>query len=473
MVNRLLYLEPGHLRRAWPFFALYLVLFAALTLADGLSLALFVARVGADRLPLFQALSAVCVMFVVGWYLLFADRCGTDRVFVGILLGPLVLFAVIWAGLSTSVLAGGGLGILFLGRELAFALVLLHFGAYLQEYFTREELNRVMPVVYAGGRLGGIAGGAALEHLSRLVEPVDLLLLLAALLAVAILGVKLIQRCATTVDEPADPPQSAAHQRGGAAPAARPAREPHDTTSPETARGFLTFVWRSPLLFWITASTLALFFCRTGLTLQCGRAFEREFAGDAELAGFLGRYSQIALAVSLPFQLFVVSRLVARIGLRGAQLTYALLVAAAALGGWGEMSLAAAVFARFVESELRYGLRNPLAQMTVNLFPKTLRTRARAWSLGVLIPLATLVAALVFSRLVGAQLFTALAIVTLAAAVAYVLATLALGTTIAEPRGRRVAFGTGPARNAAARIGRVGGKKSLESRPVAFAREPG
>ena len=59
--------------------------------------------------------------------------------------------------------------------------------------------------------------------------------------------------------------------------------------------------------------------------------------------------------------------------------------------------------------------------------------------MGVLIPLATLVAALVFGGLVEARLFTAVAIVTLAAGVAYVLATLALSTAIAEPRGRQMA----------------------------------
>jgi len=53
--GRLLYVSPGLLRRGWPFFALYLVLFAALTLVDGLSLTLFVQQVGADWLPGYQA----------------------------------------------------------------------------------------------------------------------------------------------------------------------------------------------------------------------------------------------------------------------------------------------------------------------------------------------------------------------------------------------------------------------------------
>jgi hypothetical protein len=438
MVNRLLYLEPGQLRRAWPFFALYLVLFAALTLADGISLALFVARVGADALPRLQALSAVCVMLSVGWYLHTAERTGGDRVFVAILVGPLLLFAGFWVGLRSGMLDERSLGLLFLARELALALVLLHFGAFLQDYFTRIELIRVMPAIYAGGRVGGIAGGAALEHLSGCVQPIDLLLLLVALLAAGIAGVAWIGRNVAVVEEPAE--MAGGPSAGDTRSSAWPAREPVDAADCPTGSlgGFLGFVWRSPLLFWITATTVTLFFCRAGLMLEYGRSFEREFAGDAELARFLGRYAQIALAVSLPFQLLVVGRLVAWVGLRGAQVAYALLIVAAAAGGWGPMTLGAAVFARFVESELRYGLRNPLAQMTVNLFPRQIRTGVRAWSLGFLIPAATIAAALALDFLVRREATAAIAVVTIAAALSYLAASLALATTIAEPRRARI-----------------------------------
>src|SRR3712207_8886041 len=50
--------REGELRRLWPFFLLYLALFAALTLADGFSLSLFVQRVGAEHLPGAYALIA-------------------------------------------------------------------------------------------------------------------------------------------------------------------------------------------------------------------------------------------------------------------------------------------------------------------------------------------------------------------------------------------------------------------------------
>src|SRR5262249_17508422 len=72
--------------------------------------------------------------------------------------------------LGRPALGGGGgpawRGARFVTREVCFPLVLMHLGTYLQGYFPRDELNRVLPVVYAGGRVGGIAGGALLEWLS-------------------------------------------------------------------------------------------------------------------------------------------------------------------------------------------------------------------------------------------------------------------------------------------------------------------
>ncbi len=435
MVSRILYLEPGQLRRAWPFFALYLMLFAGLTLADGLALTLVVARIGAGELPRLQALSAACVMVSVGWYLRAAPRRGADQVFVGLLVGPALLFAFLWLGLTCNVLNARWLGLLFLGRELVFTLTLLHFGAFLQDYFTRAELNRVMPAIYAGGRVGGIAGGVALEHLSRLVPPVHLLPAVAVLLALGIVGVKLIHRFTSPVDEPGGPAV------GDAPSLALSARESAgvNASRPETFVGLLALVWRSPLLFWITVSTTALFVCRAGLVFQCGAAFERAFASDAEMAAFLGRYAQFALAVCLAFQVLVVGRLVAWIGLRGAQLVYAAFLAAAAVGGWGEMTLAAAVFARFVEGELRYGLRNPVAQMTVNLFDKRIRTQVRAWSLGLVIPAATMAASLGLDLLTRHGAYSWVAVSTIAAAAGYLAASLGLAANIAPPQDQEVA----------------------------------
>src|SRR5262249_38226742 len=99
------------------------------------------------------------------------------------------------------------------------------------------------------------------------------------------------------------------------------------------------------------------------LNYENNRFFEGHFAHSAAVAEFLGRYTQVALLVSLGVQLLLVNRLVAWVGIRGAYLGYGTLVCAAALLALRPMTLATAVFARLLETELRFGLRNPLMQL--------------------------------------------------------------------------------------------------------------
>src|SRR4051794_38670943 len=84
-LGRLWFLRPGELGRVGPFFGLYLLLFAAFSLADGLSVALFVKRVGADALPLSYAFTAAAnLVFILG-YVFLAERIGGARTFAVIL----------------------------------------------------------------------------------------------------------------------------------------------------------------------------------------------------------------------------------------------------------------------------------------------------------------------------------------------------------------------------------------------------
>jgi hypothetical protein len=129
--------------------------------------------------------------------------------------------------------------------------------------------------------------------------------------------------------------------------------------------------------------------------------FEERFQGTAALAEFLGRYTQIALLVSLAVQLFLVNRLVARFGVGVAYLGYAALVFAGALLVVPALTLGVALFARFLETELRLGLRNPLMQLVSNKFSKPLRLRVRAWTMGLLTPLGTALASALLGALAG------------------------------------------------------------------------
>lgn len=448
MLSRLLYLEPGQLRRLAPFFGLYLLLFAALTLADGLSLTLLIKQAGAEQLPRIQGWAAAATLAATFWYLCKAGTAPSATVFQWILAGPLALFGLLWVAIHGLGANSTWLGGLLIGRELAFALVLLHFGTYLQDFFTREELNRVMPIVYAGGRLGGILGGALLEHLPSLCPVGHLMLLVSALLALGMVATWWISRCVAQVDDVPSPPakdhniridrphpQPATPRGNPAKPQANkkaadiPADEAQAVAS---LAGFLRFVCTNRLMFWISATTVVYFACRTFLSYRCGLYFDGVFTTDAQMAQFLGRYTQWALAGSLIIQLFVVNRWIAWAGLQGAQLTYAGLLLAASLLSATSMTLASAVFIRLVEGELRYSLRNPVSQMIVNRFSRPLRLRARAWSLGLLIPLSTLAASAVLSLEASTEGWGVLLAGTVALGVGYFVGSVAMGRSLSD-----------------------------------------
>jgi AAA family ATP:ADP antiporter len=392
-VRRLLYLRDGELGRLLPFFALYLLASAAFTLADGLTLTLFVKRAGAHDLPLAYGGIAVANLLLIGLYVVFADRAGSARVFYLILGATAGVYLLAWTAVRFLNGGEGWFGAMFVGREIAFTLVLMHFGTFIQDYFTRDEMNRVLPLIYAGGRVGGIAGGAILQHLSGPLGVLDLVPVFVGLLAaVLVLLTVVVARCA-----PAHAPEDD-HSDDGVA-GADPAREAEARRS---LRGFLRFAWSSPLLFWIGVTTVLFVVCRWALNFQYSAYFADHFADGVALAEFLGSYTQVALAVSLLVQVFLVNRLVAWVGLKGAHFLYtALLAAGLGLALW-PMTLAAAVFGRLVEAELRFGLRNPVTQLLTNKFSKPLRIRVRAWTFGVLIPAATLAAAAALAGLTGA-----------------------------------------------------------------------
>jgi hypothetical protein len=407
MLCRLLHLEQGQLGRALPFFGLYLLLFAALSLLDGLALALFVTRAGAAWLPAAQTVAAVLVLLGVATSTAWADRTDISAVFTVILLVPAVVLLGAGTGLAAHGLQLGWLAAVFVCREVTMTLVLLHFGNFLRDFFPDRDLLRVMPFVYAGGRLGGLFGGGMLERLSGPVGPVPLLTVVAGLLGIAAVVALVLRRLLPLVAE---------------------ARQPMPGPPPG---GFLRLVATDPLLRWITISTVVFFACRTFIVFRTGEFLERDFPDDVVLSEFLGRYTQAATLLSLMLQLLVSARWIAWAGLGAAHATYGALLAVAAALVALPLNLTTTVLVKFVEGELRYSLRNPVSQLTVNLFPRPIRIRARAWSLGLLIPVASGAASVAIAAAQRLGLQGVLGVTTGLLGFGYLLASLGLARAIA------------------------------------------
>lgn len=390
MLRRILYLHEGELARLWPFFLLYLILFAAFSVADGVSQAWFVQLVGPSRLPLAYGFVAIANLIMMALYIPLAERVGAIGTFVAIIGGAILVFGAAWAWLSLEAGSLGWYGVLYAAREIGFTLMLMHFGTFLNDFFTRAELNRVLPLVYSGGRVGGIVGGAILHQLAEPLGLIHLLGLFVLLCVIALFVVILLARCMVHVQHPEDHSSDAGVAGAGSE---------LETRARSSFLAFLHYVWASPLLFWITVASVLFILCRWNLNFQYSHFFASYFDDEREMARFLGLYTQLALIGSLIVQVLIVNRLVAWLGLKGAHLIYGVLLAGSMTLCLGKMTLGLAVFARLMESELRFGLRNPIMQLITNKFAKGLRVRVRAWSLGMVIPLATLLSSLLLGMM--------------------------------------------------------------------------
>ncbi len=419
-VSRALGLSPDELRRVLPFFVIYLLLFTALTVADGVSVSLFASRIGADRLPAWYSATAVLSLVMISVYLTQATRLSSSRIFGWILAAVSCMFLAAWAAYQQ----WGGtapLGTLFVTREIALTMVLMHFGTFLQDYFVRSELNRILPIIYAGGRVGGIIGGGALGWFAQQFGTINLVPAMVVLLIAAWAGIQVVSRVVARREDDAE---------DTVVPDVKPrlaAQSLQPKSSLQSVLGFLRLVRSCPLLGWLTITTLLFIGCRWFLAYQYTAAFELHFEDDVELAGFIGRYTQVALLVSLVLQLFIVNRLVQWIGVSSTHLLYSLLVLGGLAGNVFASSLPVAVASRFLESELRFGLRNPVNQMMVNRFAKKTRIVVRGWSLGWLIPAGTLVTSGVIAGLIQFGGPAAMAVVGLPLGVAFVCSAVRVG----------------------------------------------
>ncbi len=407
-IAQLLVVTPEQLQRAWPFFVVYLLLFAALTMADAVAVSLFASRVGAASLPKWYAITAVCSLGLISFYLIHATRTNSGRLFDVILGGIIAAWSAAWVG-QWIVPGPWPLGLLFVSREIALTMVLMHFGTFLQDYFLRSELNRILPVIYAGGRVGGIVAGALVSGLASPVGTANLLLVSISLVVGAWLSIHWISRHrAHCGEEPSGQGADGTRLADGADAAQSDTNIATGTSvEPKTIRqrivGFLTQVVNVPLLRWLTLTTLFFVACRWWLVYQYTAAFETGFVDEDALAQYLGMYTQIALGLSLFLQLFLVVRLVMWQGVAKTHWLYSFLVCGALLGNVFLTGIPMATFSRFIEAELRFGLRNPVSQMLINRFEKKMRIAVRGWSMGWLIPVGTLVVSATISLLLSIE----------------------------------------------------------------------
>lgn len=376
MLSRLLYLKPDELKKLLPFFGFYFLLFVMLSIGDGLSLSLFVSQVGAEAFPQYYGLTACVNIVLVSFYLLWGNRLSNLRTFQIIITLSIIGFLLPWALIRFSTLDKEIYGLFFLSREISFTLVLMHFGTFIQDYLTPDEMKRAIAFVYAGGRLGGIIGGFLLAMLVQWISLIDVALCYTALGIICLLLLGSIYRKLGT------PPLAS-------------------KTSDLTLSGLgelKKLLTPNSYLFWLSINIAVFIVFRWILNLQYNMSFEAYFDSDRAMAEFLGWYTAIAQFLSLVIQLFIIGRLIDKAGVVGTHLIYSILMMGTGVLNVWFNTFPVAVFNRMMETELRIALRNPVTILLTNCFEQHQRKIVRAWAIGMIIPLATMVSSLLLSQ---------------------------------------------------------------------------
>lgn len=375
--------EVASVTQFWLFYA---TLNMMLQLGENLSMSLFLKRVGLDYLPLLYISVALINVVFSTTYTFVADRMSNRTLFfwvislsgIGFLGTTLLAMATEqgpWFLLVNS--------LFFIVRESSFTLLIMHFGLYLRDCFSRSESERTFPVIYASGRFGGLLAGLLIGSLAPMLGTLALTFIYPLLAGLCIAFLSQIHPSESAAVKMASKPSE-----GG----------PEKENLFSLKQGWLNFieglhfVRQSKLLLVMSAATALFVFLRYFLNLEYSSYFNKTFHNEDELSSFLGYYSTIALAVATCIQLLLTSRLVQRIGVGGVNLMFSI-----AMGGsfWLLLllpSFGSAVACRFIETELRMSFRNPVMNMFYNAVPDQFRARARAFTFGMVLPTATLAA---------------------------------------------------------------------------------
>lgn len=362
----------------WPrFLLLYLMAFlfiAGSTWGELNVQTSFLFQIGVQNLPQVLVANALVSIIAIAIYTPFVDRVTNDKLLIAI-----SVIGAVAIGIGYTLL---GLGQPAIAYPLLYLLSIvvrqtfnLHWWTYVAGFYDTRAAKRIVPLLATAARLSIIFAGQTIPFLNAVISPSSniILLWLGSLLVIAI-AAWLMPRL---LKEQKTPP---------AASDSRP-------SFTRNVREGYRYVSHSPFLRWMAFSTLFMMLLFALIEYYTSYIFTYSFSSGEELANFLGRLSSLTSLILLPFQLFLFSRLVGRLGLGNANLIFptGALAIGGALVGWPQVSTSAL---GYLERKIfRPVFRNPTDNLLYNAVPLHVKGRARAFIGGLVAPLGSLVGA--------------------------------------------------------------------------------
>ena len=391
---KLLSIRPGEGAKTLLLFSLHLVFYVGIRWGDSAGQWLFAEKWGSSQMPLTLAGNAVLAVIIGVAYSVFAGRVSGQR-----MLYALCGLMVVWLG-SVRLLfewpaANGERGLVYpyfyiAGRAFS-DLAALHLLNYISDFYDTRAAKRVLPLMLSASIAGGIVANFSYPALADTIRLPNIALAWAACL-LAVIGFALLIRRRL-------PAELAQLERP------QPARRAKQSTAADSLRANVRIVAGSGILRWLAVSTFLMVVLMGVLNVQSTRIIDGHFQGNSVESS---KFSSIADGVfniaGVVFSSLLFSRLVSRFGVGSMNLVFPLIVLFSVgaihlpgLTGW--IALGAAVVGRSNDRMFKKVLRNSLDPMLFNSVPQHVKARARGFINSTMVPLGTLVAALLTGAL--------------------------------------------------------------------------
>ncbi|NJP06327.1 MAG: cyclic nucleotide-binding domain-containing protein [Chloroflexaceae bacterium] len=343
----------------------------------------FLQQLGVEALPWFFMIKAVISLPATIVYSVFADRTSRGMLLIGILATAVVGVMV---GLLLILLQLDGIGypLLFLLLfvpldDIFWAQMLL----YIYNFFDTRSSKRIIPVLLTSVTVGGIIAGLSMPLVNALLPPLVVIMIwpfsIVAVMVIIWFIPHWLRRDAST------------NQTGELLLTTATSGETRESHLTSLREGF-RYVTQSTLLRWVAVSTLLVSVLLVFLEYQTSQVLLQSFQSPdpqqvtRDIANFIGLVLAVSNMILLPFQLFLMSRMISRMGVGNANLIFPLgnMVIATSLlllPGLPTAALAYVGRTRFYNS-----IGFPIDGLLYNAVPLRVKGRARAFANGFVIP---------------------------------------------------------------------------------------
>lgn len=356
-------------RLAW-LYATSLCFYAAVTIGDNVAQSIFISHLGVGALPTIFLIKAAIDVVSALLYLPLTRAHNPRRVWLVIMLLYSTTVASGWWLAAVPTPSTVSVYWLYAGHEVVWTLAIIHWGVFLLDIADASESRRLFPKLFGVGRLGALLGGLVTAGLALKLGAANLLW--------GTIGLGLASGvCATRL---------------------------RSTPRQEQVVDKQQHAWRSalgsPLIRIIALSTATMVVLRYGLRMVSLAEIRQAFDHDADqVAAFLGLFSVLGNGAAFLLGLYVIPRLLARVGVSTANLIYAGTTIIAFLASWLSPNLLSATGARFVERPLKHSLKTPVSVLFYGAETPSMRLAGRSFIFGLAIPIAAVFSGLSFRRL--------------------------------------------------------------------------